>query len=141
MLKEDIRKKFLDKGLRITPQRIVIFEAIHKLKNHPTADNIIEYIRKNHPNIAIGTVYKVLDTLIENNLIKKVKTDTDTMRYDSIIEKHHHIYYSDSDKIEDYFDDNLNELLANYFNEKNIPNFKIEDLKLQIIGKYKSDNS
>lgn len=141
MLKEDIRKKFLDKGLRITPQRIVIFEAIHKLKNHPTADNIIEYIRKNHPNIAIGTVYKVLDTLIENNLIKKVKTDTDTMRYDSIIEKHHHIYYSDSDKIEDYFDDKLNELLANYFNEKNIPNFKIEDLKLQIIGKYKSDNS
>lgn len=141
MLKEDIRKKFLDKGLRITPQRIVIFEAIHKLKNHPTADNIIEYIRKNHPNIAIGTVYKILDTLIENNLIKKVKTDTDTMRYDSIIEKHHHIYYSDSDKIEDYFDDNLNELLANYFNEKNIPNFKIEDLKLQIIGKCKNDNS
>jgi len=67
----------------------------------------------------------------------KVTTDKDIMRYDGIVEKHHHIYYLDSEKIEDYFDDELNELLATYFNEKNIPNFKIEDIRLQIIGKHK----
>ena len=137
ILIEDIRNKFLKKGLKITPQRVVILEAIYKLNNHPKADSIIEYIRKSHPNIAIGTVYKVLDTLVENDLIRKVKTDNDIMRYDAIIEKHHHIYFSDSDKIEDYFDDELNELLAKYFKEKNIQNIKIEDIRLQIIGKHK----
>jgi len=136
ILIKDIRNKFTEKGLKITPQRLVILEAIFKLNNHPAADNIIEYIRASHPNIATGTVYKVLDTLVENGLIRKVKTAKDIMRYDAILEKHHHIYYSDSDRIEDFFDDELNEMLENYFKEKKIPDFKIEDIRLQIIGKY-----
>jgi len=71
----ETRNKLVEKGLKITPQRIAILEAIIKLNNHPTAENIIEYIRKNHPNIATATVYKVLDALVENGLIKKVKTE------------------------------------------------------------------
>lgn len=131
---EDIRNNFLEKGLKITPQRIVILEAIYKLKNHPTADNIIEYIRKTHPNIATGTVYKVLETLVENGLIKKVKTDKDFMRYDGIVEKHHHLYCSKCDLIEDYQDDELDELLKNHFKNKKINGFKIVDVVLQIRG-------
>jgi Fur family peroxide stress response transcriptional regulator len=136
ILIEDIRNKFAEKGLKITPQRVVILEAVYKLNNHPTADNIIEYIRESNPNIATGTVYKVLETLVENGLIKKVTTDKGIMRYDGIVEKHHHIYYQDSDRIEDYFDDELNELLKNYFENKKIHDFKIEDIKLQISGKH-----
>ena len=134
-LAEEIRNKFVEKGLKITPQRIVILEAIYKLNNHPTADSIIEYIRESYPNIATGTVYKVLDTLVGNGVICKVRTDKDIMRYDAIMENHHHIYYSDSDIIVDYFDNELSKLLENYFEEKQIPDFKIEDVKLQIVGK------
>ncbi|MEX0983399.1 MAG: transcriptional repressor [Bacteroidales bacterium] len=137
-LLEEIRDKFLEKGLKITPQRIIILEAIHTLNNHPTADKIIEYIRESHPNIATGTVYKVLDTLVGNGVVSKVKTDKDIMRYDAITENHHHIYYSDSDSIADYYDNELNELLEKYFEEKGIPDFKIEDIRLQIIGKRKA---
>lgn len=132
----EIKDKLVDKGLKITPQRIAILEAIVKLNNHPTADNIIEYIRKNNPNIASATVYKVLDALVENQLIKKVKTDRDIMRYDAIMENHHHLYCSESDRIEDYNDDELNDMLEKYFETKRIPDFKIEDIKLQIIGKF-----
>jgi Fur family peroxide stress response transcriptional regulator len=132
----EIRNKLIDKGLKVTPQRFAILEAIITLNNHPTAENIIDFIRKNHPNIATATVYKVLDILVENRLIRKVKTDKDSMRYDAVLEKHHHIYYSDSDRIEDYFDNELNELLEKYFKEKQLPDFKIEDIKLQIIGKH-----
>jgi len=74
-------------------------------------------------------------------LISRVKTERDIMRYDAVLEKHHHIYYSDSDKIEDYRDDELNSLLEEYFSKKSIPNFKIEDLKLQIIGKLIDNNN
>jgi Fur family peroxide stress response transcriptional regulator len=135
----EIRNKLVEKGLKVTPQRIAIFEAIVNLNNHPTAENIIDYIRKNHPNIATATVYKVLDTLIDNGLIKKVKTEKDVMRYDALLEKHHHLYSSDSDRIEDYMDDDLNETLSRYFEKKKIPGFKIEDVKLQIIGKFLKD--
>jgi len=133
----EIRNKLMEKGLKVTPQRIAILEAILKLNNHPTAENIIDYIRKNHPNIATATVYKVLDALVDNELIIKVKTDRDFMRYDAIIEKHHHLYSAESDRIEDYFDSELNELIDDYFEKKGIPNFEIKDIKLQVIGKFK----
>jgi len=136
ILIEDIRNKFAEKGLKITPQRVVILEAIYKLNNHPTADNIIEFIRESHPNIATGTVYKVLETLVENGLIKKVTTDIDVMRYDGIIENHHHLYCSECDLIEDYHDEELDKLLQNHFKNKKIEGFKIEDIILQIRGTF-----
>lgn len=136
MTVEDFRNMLIDKKLKVTPQRIAILEAIFKLNNHPTAENIIDYIRKNHPNIATATVYKVLDTFVLNRLINRVTTERDIMRYEAILESHHHLYCSDSDRIEDYKDDELNKLLEEYFAKKRIPNFKIEDLKLQIIGKF-----
>jgi len=72
-----IRNQLVEKGLKVTPQRIAILEAIITLNNHPTAENIIDYIRINHPNITTITVYKVLDALVANELIKKVKTERD----------------------------------------------------------------
>jgi Fur family peroxide stress response transcriptional regulator len=139
MISTEIREKLIEKGLKVTPQRIAILEAIIKLNNHPTADNVIDYIRKNHPNIATATVYKVLEALVNKGLIKKVKTERDIMRYDALLEKHHHLYSSDSDRIEDYLDEELNKTLSSYFEKKEIPGFKIEDVKLQIIGKFLKD--
>jgi len=136
----EIRNKLTEKGLKVTPQRIAILEAIIKLNNHPTAENIIDYIRNNHPNIATATVYKVLEALVANELIKKVKTERDVMRYDAVMASHHHLYCSESDRIEDFVDTELNELIEKYFKKKKIPDFKIEDVKLQIIGKFLNDD-
>jgi len=131
-----IKEKLKECGLKITPQRIAILEAIYTLNNHPTADNIMAYIRKTHPNIAIGTVYKVLDVLVEKGLIKRIKTEKDIMRYDGVLEPHHHLFGSSSDRIEDYSDEKLDKLLKEYFKKKRIPGFKIEEIKLQINGKF-----
>ena len=89
---KEIADKLSEKGLRVTPQRIAILGAIIKLNSHPTADKIIEYIKKNHPNISVGTVYKVLDSFVENKLLKKVKTESGIMRYDPSQSYHHHLY-------------------------------------------------
>jgi Fur family peroxide stress response transcriptional regulator len=133
---EEIQSKLKERGLKVTPQRMAILEAIYALNNHPTADNIIEYIRKAHPNIASGTVYKVLDVLVDNTLIKKVKTEKDIMRYDGILEQHHHLYCTECDLIEDYVDPELDQLLMNYLSDKNFPGFQIDSITLQIKGKF-----
>ncbi|MBP6978636.1 MAG: transcriptional repressor [Lentimicrobiaceae bacterium] len=132
----DIRKKLSEKGLKVTPQRIAVLEAVHKLNNHPTADNIIEYIHRSNPNIASGTVYKVLDTLVENHLIRKVRTYGDAMRYDGIMAPHHHIYCSGSNVIEDYADPELDKLLNEYFTSGKLAGFEIEEIVLQIRGTF-----
>jgi Fur family transcriptional regulator, peroxide stress response regulator len=127
-------------GLKVTPQRLAVLNAMEKLSGHPTADSIIEFIRRNHPNIAVGTVYKTLETFVEKGIFKKVKTEKDYMRYEITTMDHHHLYCSDSERIEDYHDDELNNLLKEYFTRKNIPNFKIEDLNLQITGRFTDKN-
>jgi len=133
-----LKEILVSKGMKVTPQRIALLEALVNLDHHPKAEDIIEYIRKNHPNIATGTVYKTLDTFVDKGIIKRVKTDKDVMRYDAIMQHHHHLYCSESDRIEDYFDDELNSVLIEYFEKKNIPDFQIEDINLQIKGKFKT---
>ncbi|NHB67428.1 Fur family transcriptional regulator [Perlabentimonas gracilis] len=123
-------------GLKITPQRIAVLEAMKTIDGHPTADNVIEFIRKNHPHIAIGTVYKTLDVFVEKGLLKKVKTEKDIMRYEIAKDIHHHLYCHDSERIEDYFDQELDDLLTDFFAKRKIPNFTVEDIKLQITGKF-----
>lgn len=118
---------------------MAILEAMLELDNHPDAEHVLTHIRKKHPNISLATVYKVLQVFLACGLINKVKTEKDAMRYDAILESHHHIYCSDSDRIEDYFDKELNENLEEFFNRKKIPGFEIEDIKIQIIGKYTKD--
>ncbi len=132
----EITSKLSGAGLKITPQRIAVLEAVVELRNHPTADKVIEFIKQNHPNIATGTVYKTLETFVEKGLIKKVKTDKDIMRYDAITDHHHHLYSSATDRIEDFFDPELLKIIEKYFENHKIRNFKIEDIKLQIIGEF-----
>jgi Fur family peroxide stress response transcriptional regulator len=133
---EDLNTKLVEKGLKVTPQRMSILEAIYSLNNHPTAENIIENIRQKHPNIATGTVYKVLETLVENKIIKKVKTDRDILRYDGLYDSHHHLYCSTCDLIEDYHDIELDQILEQYFKKKKLAGFKVEEFVLQIKGKF-----
>ncbi len=131
-----LREKLQERGLKVTPQRVAIYEAIVKLNNHPTAENVIEYIKANHPNISVGTVYRVLDSLVENNLLKKVKTEKDIMRYDAVLTSHHHIYCLETERIEDYEDEKLNRLITEYFKNIKIENFNVQDIKLQITGTF-----
>ena len=134
--KEEIRQLISGKGLKVTPQRITILEVIYSLNNHPTPENIIRAGRKDHPNIASGTVYKVLDAFEKNNLIKKVTSEKGVIRYDGIIEHHHHLYCPEYDLIEDYFDEELDKIITDYFREKKINGFQIEEMALQIKGKF-----
>jgi Fur family transcriptional regulator, peroxide stress response regulator len=124
-------------NLKVTPQRMAVLEALNNLKNHPTADNIKEFVVQNHPNIAVGTIYKTLETFVEKGLIKKVKTGNGIMRYEAILENHHHLYCEKTEHIEDYFDDELNILLQNYFKNKKIKNFVINEIRLQLNGEFK----
>ncbi len=125
-----------NKGLKITPQRMAVLEAVISLNNHPTAEQVSEFIKKNHPNIATGTVYKTLETFVEKGLVNMVMTEYGIMRYEAISAPHHHLCCAESDRIEDYSDPGLQQLLEEYFREHEIPGFVVRDMKLHIIGNF-----
>lgn len=132
----NIRNLITKSGLKATPQRIAIYEALLKINDHPTAEMIKDYLSKSYPTISLGTIYKTLDAFLKKNLIGKVQTEKDVTRYDVVRKKHHHLYCKKTNKIADYYDEELNEILNNYFQNQNIPGFKLEDIKLQIIGQF-----
>ena len=138
MTTDFIREKLKQQGLKVTPQRIAVYIAVVKLSNHPTAEKIHEHIKTNHPNISVATVYKVLESLVECELLKRVKSDKGGMRYDAVLSPHHHLYSSTTDQIEDYVDEQLNKLIREYFKKKRIKDFTIQDIRLQITGKFKN---
>lgn len=111
MANNEVIKILTENDLRVTPQRTAVLEVILSLEFHPTVDDIIDYIRMNLPHVPYGTVYKILDTFVKKGIIHRIKTSDGAIRYDAIKEKHHHLYCEDSEKIEDYFDNDLDKLL------------------------------
>ncbi|MGI6337907.1 MAG: Fur family transcriptional regulator [Bacteroidales bacterium] len=136
MVNKSTIKLLSEHGLKITPQRIAILDVIMALNCHPTADVICDHLRINHPHISIGTIYKTLDAFLSKGIIEKVLTESDTARYDRVHDKHHHLYCAETERVEDYFDDHLYQMVNDYLRKKRIKNFKMKDFKIQITGKF-----
>ena len=133
---DNIRNLLTEKGLKATTQRLVIFEAFENLHNHPTAKDIYNFIKNKYPSISLSTVYNTLDLFVEHNIINTVKSDFGTVRYDGITNHHHHLYCHESNKIEDYYNSELDKLLNEFFMKNQIKNFDIKEIKLQIKGNF-----
>lgn len=138
MANKTVIKILTENGLRVTPQRTAVLEVVMNLNDHPTADEIVQYLRISYPHIPIGTVYKILDKFNKLGIIEKVKTDGEIIRFDAVKKRHHHLYSTEDDSIVDFYDDELNMILDEYFQKKEIPGFTVEDFKVQIIGKHKN---
>ena len=130
----DLKTKLLLHHLKATQQRIVIYEAVLRLDNHPTTEEIYAFIRPDNPSVSLGTVYKNLEKFVEAKLIKKVACEDGMMRFDGNIDKHNHFYCTNTHEIIDFQAEDLHELISNFLKNKKIHNFEIQDFHLQING-------
>jgi Fur family peroxide stress response transcriptional regulator len=135
---QTLKEELAAHGLKVTTQRLVIYQSLILNHDHPSAEIIYERIRKKHPSISLATVYKTLDTLVASGLAKKVKTGDDLLRFDAKTENHSHLYCTNTNQIVDFEDPELDMLLQDYFVRKKFKNFKITDFQLQINGEIKN---
>ena len=61
----DLIAHLRDAGLRVTPQRLVIYETLVKDKHHPTAQLLFERLQPTLPSLSQATVYNTLETMVE----------------------------------------------------------------------------
>lgn len=78
--------------LRMTNQREMILRELNKSKEHLTADQLYERVRKSMPRISLATVYRNLEILSEAGIIRKLEVSGRQKRFDSDVEEHDHIY-------------------------------------------------
>jgi Fur family transcriptional regulator, ferric uptake regulator len=56
-------------GLRITPQRQLILEAVASLAGHITVERVHQLVVRRFPDVNVTTVYRTLETLEELGLV------------------------------------------------------------------------
>ena len=112
------------KGLRPTKQRTCVYNIIMSKKDHPTADDILNRVRKNLPTISLATVYNCLETLVDCELVRQVNFDRSSTRFCPNLTPHAHFKCSETGNI---FDISLDEE-------------SIRSLKAVLPKGYKADN-
>jgi Fur family transcriptional regulator, peroxide stress response regulator len=99
-------------GLQVTYQRLAIYQVICEHKEHPSAEEIYQQVRKRFPMISLGTVYKTLERFHEVGLIQKVSPVTEVARYEANTTHHHHMICLECQTIQDFEDADSNVNLA-----------------------------
>lgn len=135
-----VKELLTDAGLKATHPRIAILHELMVRDEHPTAEQLHDRIKAQNPSISLGSVYRILEKLVESNLVSRVATRSGTKRYDANLEQHSHIYSMNTEEIQDYHDEELNRLIREYFQNKQVKNFRITDIKLQINGEKEDPN-
>lgn len=88
--------------MRITTQRQVILQHLQCLKTHPTADELHACIRQVLPRISLATIYRNLEWLEKQGLIRKIEVGGKQKRFDGNSSDHHHIRCLACGRIDDF---------------------------------------
>lgn len=77
-------------ALKYSRQREAIKNYLMSTKAHPSADMVYDHIRKDFPNISLGTVYRNLSLLVEINEAVKVPSADGVDHFDGDTSPHFH---------------------------------------------------
>ncbi len=90
-MNKEAGKVLSNKTLRMTRQRQIILEELQKDYSHPTASVVYQKVRRRLPQISLGTVYRNLEVLSEQGLIKKLELSGTQKRFDGTLSEHYHV--------------------------------------------------
>ncbi|TDA69497.1 MAG: transcriptional repressor [Clostridia bacterium] len=85
----------------MTRQRKIILDTLRQTKSHPTADWVYEQVRKECPDISLGTVYRNLGILKEAGDIMELSYGSTYSRYDGNPANHYHFVCADCGRVLD----------------------------------------
>ena len=97
----ELSQRLRDHGLRLTPQRLLILQAVLGRKDHPTVEDVFRQTRDLMPTVSLTTVYHTLETLVQVGAIAKVSSYSDLRRYDGKVDQHVHVICSSCGQIVD----------------------------------------
>ena len=86
ILKEVLQKE----GLRFTRQRLAVWTEIGISREHRDADDIYISIRSKGVKVSRATVYRTIDVLVKNKLVRKLDVGDGKNRFESKIDEEHH---------------------------------------------------
>ncbi len=89
-----VLKEFEEKarvlGIKITPQRLAIYQELARRYDHPSVEEVFAPLREIMPGLSMATVYRTLRFFEEKGLIQRVPSVDDKVRYEGEKAPHAH---------------------------------------------------
>ena len=86
----NITRDLREKGYRLTPQRLMILEAIEHSDEHISAEEIYTQVAAKFPDVNISTVYRTLELLKKLGMVYEIDLGEGRIRYHAEESGHHH---------------------------------------------------
>jgi Fe2+ or Zn2+ uptake regulation protein len=86
----ELTADFRSMGLKVTPQRQLLFRLLHDNTTHPTAEAIFEEASARMPGISLRTVYQTLTDLTTMGELQSFTFGGGATRFDPNVGTHHH---------------------------------------------------
>ena len=100
MADEQLSTALRERGMRVTPQRVVLHRALLELDRHVTADELLDAVADRLPNVSLPTIYATLELLEELGMVRRVQRAGTTL-FDPRTDSHHHLICTICGSIED----------------------------------------
>jgi len=85
----DIEKKCIKKGVRLTDQRKLIAKVMSESADHPDVDELHKRVSKLDSKISIATVYRTVKLFEESGIVAKHDFKGNKARYEQATHEHH----------------------------------------------------
>ncbi len=94
---ELIADRFRDAGVRVTRQRLLIYQNLCSLTTHPTAEQLLDEVRGHDERVSLATVYNTLETLISHGLVQRIAGNASgsACRFEADTSEHVHMVLPD----------------------------------------------
>ncbi len=79
---EELIERVRSRGGKVTPQRVLIYQALLGDTTHPTAEQLHERLRPLLPHLSLTTVYAALNDLAESGELRRFETGDGQVHYD-----------------------------------------------------------
>ena len=89
-----------ERGMRVTPQRVVLHRTLLELDRHVTADELLDAVADRLPSVSLPTIYATLELLEELGMVRRVQRAGTTL-FDPRVEPHHHLVCTACGSMED----------------------------------------
>lgn len=116
---------------RMTKQRALILEELRNTDAHPTADEIYTLVRTRLPHISLGTVYRNLELLAENDQVLKLEYAGFQKRFDGNTHPHAHVRCERCGKVADVMGAVSRVEVPQ---DVDVPGFKINSARVEFFG-------
>src|ERR1700758_2596902 len=87
---ERLTGKLRERGLRVTPQRLVIHRTLCGHSQHMTAEQLLGSVSEVLPGTSLPTVYSTLELFEGLGVVRRVGTGNGAVVFDSRVEPHAH---------------------------------------------------